>query len=406
MKALKIFLVMTLSFSFLTLIFAIFLANSGVIKAFAAQDTGPVLSIPSGITADPSSEVTVPVQFTSNGNLISSMIFSVDYSNTFLEFNPSLPFSITMNLPAGFTGDCTYDLADLDGEIDCFVIDPLAPLNTLPDGVIASIKLETGAAPPDTVAPINFSSNSPPPSFGDTAGQSVPGSTQAGSVVIGPTSPTEPPLPTATQTTEPPPLGFAVYLPLIIKSPVTGCSNLVLNSSFETDANWVLPITDYTAQYTTLTDHSGSYSMQTGIYDPNHNVYSFSSARQFLTIPADAISAELDFYRLLLRDELSTSISVDSVNAVLPPEPAIGVLFPDSVTLDEDVQMVLILDADGYTQRILVWTIENNAVWINQNFDLSEFAGETIQLYFGTFNNGLLKNSAMFVDDVTLTVCR
>jgi hypothetical protein len=45
-------------------------------------------------------------------------------------------------------------------------------------------------------------------------------------------------------------------------------------------------------------------------------------------------------------------------------------------------------------------------VWVNENFNLMDFAGETIQLYFGTFNNGLLKNSAMYVDDVVLTVCR
>ncbi len=403
MKTFRIVLVMTLSLSVLALFLAFFLASSGAMEALAASDVGPVLSIPVGIPASSNSTVTVPIQFTSNGNLISSMIFSVDYSNTYLQFNPTLPFSITMNLPAGFSGDCTYDLTDADGEIDCFVLDPLAPLNALPDGVIASIKLTTGSAPPNTSAPVGFSVNSPPPSFGNTSGQSVIGSTVAGSVLIDQTAPTEP----SPSPTEPPVvLEYKVFIPVVINAQVTGCSNLVLNSSFETNSNWLLPASEYPAQYTTLTAKTGAFSMQTGIYDPKHNIYSYSSARQFVTIPADATSAVLSFYRLLFRDELILSSDRSDAQDQLSAPPQIGALFPDSVDLDEDVQMALILDSYGYTQSVLVWTIQNNAVWVNENFNLMDFAGETIQLYFGTFNNGLLKNSAMYVDDVVLTVCR
>jgi hypothetical protein len=402
-KTLRLILVFTFSLSVLALFMALVLASSGAIDALAATNLGPVLSIPSGIPASSNSTVTIPVQFTSNTNLISSMIFSVDYSNTYLQFDPTLPFSITMVLPAGFSGDCTYDLADLDGEIDCFILDPLAPLNPLPDGVIASIKLTTGSAAPNTTAVVGFSVNSPPASFGNTSGQSVAGSTVSGSVLIDQTAPTEP----SPEPTEPPViLDYLVYFPTIINAQVSGCSNLVANSSFETNSSWLLQASDYTAQYTTLTAKTGAFSMQTGIYDPKHNVYSYSSARQFVTIPGDATSATLNFYRLLFRDELVLSPSAALAENQLPAQPIIGGLFPDSVTLDEDVQMALILDAYGYTQSVLLWTIQNNAVWVNENFNLIDFAGETIQLYFGTFNNGELKNSAMFIDDVTLTVCR
>lgn len=403
MKTVRFILVFILSFSVLALFMALVLAGSGVIDTLAAADVGPVLSIPVGIPASSNSTVIVPVQFTSNGNLISSMIFSVDYSNTYLQFNPTLPFSITMNLPAGFTGDCTYDLADTDGEIDCFVLDPLAPLSALPDGVIASIKLTTGSASPNTTAPVGFSLNSPPTSFGSTAGQSVLGSTVDGSVLIDQTAPTEP----SPSPTEPPvTLEYVQYLPIIIKAPVTGCYNLVQNSSFESNTSWILPVTEYPAQYTTLTAKTGAFSMQTGIYDPKHNIYSYSSARQFVTIPADATSAVLNFYRLLFRDELVLMPEMVDADNSLPALPPIGLPFPESVNLDDDVQMVLVLDAYGNTQSVLVWTIQNNAVWVNENFNLMDFAGRTIQLYFGTFNNGLLKNSAMYIDDVTLTVCR
>jgi hypothetical protein len=334
------------------------------------------------------------------------MIFSVDFSNTFLQFNPSLPFSITMNLPAGFTGDCSYDLDDLDGEIDCFVLDPIAPLAALPDGVIASIKLETGAAPPDTLAPVGFSTNSPPPSFGNTLGQSVVGSTVAGSVIIGPTSPTEPPDPSPTPTDPPAPLDHQLFLPMMIKGTGVGCSNLVKNGGFETNTHWLLPVTTYTAQYTTLTAKSGAFSMQTGIYNPHTNVNSYSSARQLVTIPADATSAVLSFYRLLFRDQLVLSPPLAELDMNLPARPEIGKLFPEDIDLDDDVQMVLVMDIYGNTQRVLLWTIANNAVWVNESFDLLDFAGETVQLYFGTYNNGQLKVSALFVDDVALTVCR
>ncbi|HSQ26241.1 MAG TPA: hypothetical protein VLM80_03850 [Anaerolineales bacterium] len=397
MKTMKIFFVIMLSLSSLFLVLAMTLLGSGAI-ALAASDVGPSLSIPVGIPADPNSTVVVPVLYASNGNAISSMIFSVDYSNTYLQFNPTLPFSITMNLPAGFTGDCSYDLTDLDGEIDCFVLDPIAPLGSLPDGVIASIKLTTGAAPANTTAPVGFSVNSPPTSFGNTDGQSVAGSTIPGSVIIGPVEPTEP--------TPPPVTTNNVFAPLVMKQQAVAppsCSNIVVNGGFEQTTAWVLPASEYPAQYTTLTANTGLRSMQTGIYDPKHNIYSYSSARQYVSIPADATSATLQFSRLLFRDELTTNRIEEA--SVLPPQPLLGQHFPETVAYDDDVQMVLILDYYNNVQGVLVWTIENTPVWIMQQFDLTGFAGQTIQLYFGTYNNGLLKISAMYVDDVSLNIC-
>jgi bacillopeptidase F (M6 metalloprotease family) len=44
-------------------------------------------------------------------------------------------------------------------------------------------------------------------------------------------------------------------------------------------------------------------------------------------------------------------------------------------------------------------------VWTNMSFDLSGYAGTTIILQWGTFNNGTNGITSMYVDDVTLQVC-
>jgi hypothetical protein len=149
----------------------------------AASQVAPELMIPSLIPADANSVVVIPVQFTGNQNDISSLAFSVDYDNTWLNFNSTLPFSITLNLPGGFTGDCTVDNNDLDGEIDCYVLDPITPISVLPDGVIASIRLETLNAPDGTIAPVGFSTD-PDVTFGNTQGQFVSGTSVDGSVLF------------------------------------------------------------------------------------------------------------------------------------------------------------------------------------------------------------------------------
>jgi len=68
--------------------------------------------------------VNIPVNFTSNGFDIASVVFSVDYDENWLSFNEGLPGAITLNLPPEFVGACDADPADTDGEIDCFIYDP------------------------------------------------------------------------------------------------------------------------------------------------------------------------------------------------------------------------------------------------------------------------------------------
>jgi hypothetical protein len=180
-----------------------------------ALSAGPVLAIPDRVPASPGSRVTMPVNFTANGHNISVVVFSVDYDQTWLTFDPTdgngdgIPDTVTFNVPAGFSAGVTFNVGDTDGELDFAILDPTLPFASLPGGTIVSITLNVGNPPSATEAAVNFS-HDPAASFGNTAGQSVPGTTDDGSVLIAgggtatatPTAtPTSTPTPTGTPTT-------------------------------------------------------------------------------------------------------------------------------------------------------------------------------------------------------------
>jgi len=134
----------------------------------------------------------LPVNFTAHDNSISSVVFSVDYDETWLTFNPTdsdeddIPDAVTFNLPGAFDASVTFDEGDTDGELDFFIADLFPPLTSLSDGAIVSMTLNVGSPPSGTEVTVNFSP-APAASFGDTSGQSVPGTTDDGSVLIVPT---------------------------------------------------------------------------------------------------------------------------------------------------------------------------------------------------------------------------
>ena len=171
----------------------------------SVSGTRPILSIPSNIPAQVGQTVSVPINFTANDSSISSLVFSVDYDETWLTFDPAdgngddIPDAVTFNLPAAFDASVAFDGGDTDGELDFFIADLFPPLASLSDGAIISVTLDVGSPCGAAEAAVNFSPD-PAASFGDTSGQSVPGTTDNGSVLI-----------VSTDT-------CAVYLPLLWKS--------------------------------------------------------------------------------------------------------------------------------------------------------------------------------------------
>ena len=178
------------------------------------------------------------------------------------------------------------------------------------------------------------------------------------------------------------------------------CSEAIINGSFEDNSGWDTPITEYTAGYSTSEAHSGSRSMRTGIVNPADNIFSYSSARQKVSIPSGTASAYLTFWIKPFSGQVK-SLS-------LPAKPALGSSFDESTieaTMSGDVQYGLVLDSNYNIINTILWQLSDSRAWTKYQFNLTAYAGKTIWLHFGTYNDGADGISSMFVDDVSLDIC-
>lgn len=182
--------------------------------------------------------------------------------------------------------------------------------------------------------------------------------------------------------------------PTITSTP-TDCANVIGNSSFESNSDWYIPITEYTAGYSSDRAYTGSRSMRTGITSINDDTYSFSDAGQAVTIPASATHATLGLWIY----PQSGSPGVLS----MPAQPFAKSL--RAAALSSDLQYVLILDQYDTWIDILIWQRSDSRRWEYDEFDLMKYHGQTIKIQFGTYNDGYDGVSSMFVDDVVLTFC-
>jgi hypothetical protein len=150
---------------------------------------GPSLSIERRLPVRAGGTVTVPVTFDAGNQPISAIVFSIDLDERYLQFEAAdkdgdgSPDGVHLLAPAEFNATATYDAADRDGELDIFVADFTMPLATMPDGVLAELRLQAMRPSESTEAAVAFS-RSPAPSFGSTSGGSVPGTFSDGSVLI------------------------------------------------------------------------------------------------------------------------------------------------------------------------------------------------------------------------------
>jgi hypothetical protein len=181
-------------------------------------------------------------------------------------------------------------------------------------------------------------------------------------------------------------LDFTAYL---------ACNEAIVNGGFESSTGWVIPVTEYSAGYTTLEAYSGTRSMRTGITNPSDNRYSYSDAEQMVSIPAGTDSAVLTFWVLPQSGEV--------LSGGPPPRPDRNYIQGETV-LSGDVQYVLLLDQYGTWIDTLFWELSDSD-WVRYEFDLTEYAGRTIQVVFGTYNDGYGGISALFADEVSFQLC-
>jgi len=116
-----------------------------------------------------------------------------------------------------------------------------------------------------------------------------------------------------------------------------------------------------------------------------------------VTIPADTISATLRFWLYPMSEEVPA-------NPAFPAHP-LAATIQDAV-LSDDAQYVLILDESDQQIGTLIWQRRDDRAWTFHQFDLDHYAGQTIKLQFGVYNDGRDGVTAMYVDDVSLEICR
>lgn len=157
--------------------------------------------------------------------------------------------------------------------------------------------------------------------------------------------------------------------------PLAG-TDLVVNGGFESEEGWTFGDTPVRGSLSSEQALGGNQALKLGITDDQKDVFSFTSAWQEVTIPAEATEATL------------------TVNVYPISQDAQGV----------DAQNILLLNQNFRVVRTLGRELSNSQNWETRTYDLSDLAGQTVYVYFGVFNRGRTGlPTAMYIDDVSLT---
>jgi len=182
-------------------------------------------------------------------------------------------------------------------------------------------------------------------------------------------------------------------------TPVSGgsCSQLIRNGGFESGDSWLINVNEYPASYSSSQVFSGGRSMRIGIVNPADNRYSYSSIEQTITVPNDASTIKLRYqiYSTATGSSRTSEGSLPDFNLGLTPQPE-GTNYVDS-------QFTLIIDQWDQI-HILMNRQATNHGWAGHEFELNDFRGQTVRVYFGVLNNGWDGIASSYIDDVSVTV--
>ena len=158
-----------------------------------------------------------------------------------------------------------------------------------------------------------------------------------------------------------------------------GCYDLVINGNFEGAGGWWTNVSPATPAYVAAPNRAGR-AMRLGITEvPNR--YAYSSIEQQITIPADALSAQLRFEMFLVAEG-----------------PA-----------DGDKQQLIILNPTTRQPiEILMNQRQDAPYWQPAVADMMIYRGQSFVLYFNVLNDGVGavdQTTAMYLDNVVLEVC-
>jgi photosystem II stability/assembly factor-like uncharacterized protein len=183
----------------------------------------------------------------------------------------------------------------------------------------------------------------------------------------------------------------------------TPARDIIVDGGFEASGGWSLPATPRPAGYSDRVAYDGRRSVRVGIVDGG-NAYAYSSARQAVTIPTNTITATLSFYTYRVSGESTTAARSRVFRLGSASDP--GGAYPSSAAAG-DAQYVLVIDPEtGAIRQTLLWDLSNGQRWQHHAFDLRQYAGETVLIHFGVYNDGGGGWTGMYVDNVALVVAR
>lgn len=154
----------------------------------------------------------------------------------------------------------------------------------------------------------------------------------------------------------------------------SGCTNLIADSGLETGSGWSITSGGSYAMISNYLAHGGAQSAHlAGVDNANDQL------KVALTLLADKPTVTLSFWWRIHTEEESNEF---------------------------DGLSVVVADAAGNALRSLLTLGSNSAAnqWQQQTLDLSEYAGQSIQLQFVAQTDASLITD-FFVDDVAVTAC-
>lgn len=159
-------------------------------------------------------------------------------------------------------------------------------------------------------------------------------------------------------------------------TPTSGtCIELVANGGFENDSSWTFGATSRPAGYVTTPVHGGARALRLGILPGTPNANSYSSARQLVVLPSQATNLTLAYWERPGGGDAS------------------------------DYRETLILDARGRPRTLARSFGSGNNEWQLRSFDLTAFRGQTVTLYFNTYNSGGGSLAWDNIDDASVLAC-
>lgn len=184
------------------------------------------------------------------------------------------------------------------------------------------------------------------------------------------------------------------------------CTELLANRGFEFEGGWRIPTTAYPARRTTEKHYHGAFSMLSGITIAGDNRRSYSDFSQDVVLPATG-SLSLSLWRwpqagptsqtrAAVEPNLSRLLSAETL------EEFHGLLN----VLAGDLQYGMVITQPGNKIHYLFARLDDNRAWISQSFDMSAFAGQSVRLQFGAYNDGASPVNAQYFDLFSLRACQ